>query len=378
MMMIRDNRQMVLSRRAFLSAAAAPLAGCAMRSTKISTPISTPRLARVNVSEDRVIRVITGLRPYRPSGFVVRGEKAGEKVLIHNYGHGGAGITLSWGTARLAVDEGLKSGLRDCAVIGCGVVGLSTARLLQEAGLQPVIYTKDQPPNTTSNVAGGYWSPVTLYDDDRVTPEFRSQFVEAARFAHRRYQSFAGEDYGVHWRAIYRLGNEPYQPPGPGNPRSELPDFFRGKTLEGAENPFRVASAHREYSMLIEPAIYLNALRRDFFLADGKIQVREFASAAEIAQLPEKLIFNCTGLGARTLFNDAELSPVKGQLVFLVPQPEIDYCTLGPGDIYMFPRRDGILLGGSHGEGVWDLAPDETVTARILRENGELFGAMRS
>lgn len=243
--------------------------------------------------------------------------------------------------------------------------------------MQPVIYTKDQPPNMTSNIAGGYWSPVTLYDLDRITPEFRAQFVQAACFAHRRYQSFTGEDYGVHWRTIFRLGRQPYTPPSSRNPMSDIADLYTAKTLEREENPFAVASARREHSMIIEPAIYLNALRRDFLVAGGKMQIREFGTAADLAQVPERLIFNCTGLGARALFNDNELTPVKGQLVFLVPQPEIDYCTLGPGDIYMFPRRDGILLGGSHDEGVWDLTPDPATTARILRENIELFRAMR-
>lgn len=85
---------------------------------------------------------------------MVRGEKIGEKVVIHNYGHGGAGITLSWGTGQLAAEEGAKSGLRDCAVIGCGVIGLSTARILQQRGYRPVIYAKEMPPNTTSAVGG--------------------------------------------------------------------------------------------------------------------------------------------------------------------------------------------------------------------------------
>jgi glycine/D-amino acid oxidase-like deaminating enzyme len=67
----------------------------------------------VQVSSDRVIRTITGLRPFRPSGFVVRSEKRGDKTVIHNYGHVGAGITLSLGTAQLAVEEGAKSEARD-------------------------------------------------------------------------------------------------------------------------------------------------------------------------------------------------------------------------------------------------------------------------
>jgi glycine/D-amino acid oxidase-like deaminating enzyme len=93
--------------------------------------------------------------------------------------------------------------------------------------------------------------------------------------------------------------------------------------------------------------------------------------------LRENLIFNCTGLGARTLFNDAELMPIKGQLVFLLPQPEVDYCTAGPGGNYMFPRHDGILLGGSHERGVETTDNDAATTDRILRENAALFGAMR-
>ena len=61
-------------------------------------------LPPVRVAADREIRTIAGLRPYRPSGFVVRAERIGDLLVIHNYGHGGGGITLSWGTARLAVD----------------------------------------------------------------------------------------------------------------------------------------------------------------------------------------------------------------------------------------------------------------------------------
>lgn len=104
--------------------------------------------------------------------------------------------------------------------------------------------------------------------------------------------------------------------------------------------------------------------------------VREFPTAAALLTLPEKLIFNCTGLGARALFHDDEMTPIKGQLVFLLPQPEIDYMTIGPNGIYMFPRHDGILIGGSHDRGVWNTDPDPATTARILKENGELFAGM--
>jgi D-amino-acid oxidase len=56
----------------------------------------------------RVLRHLVGLRPTRPEVRVESDEVAGTP-LIHNYGHGGAGLTLSWGCA----DEVLAlSGLR--------------------------------------------------------------------------------------------------------------------------------------------------------------------------------------------------------------------------------------------------------------------------
>ena len=110
-----------MSRREMLAGSTMFLGGCAARA-RIAIPPARARLAPVNVSASRIIRTIVGLRPFRPSGFVVRAEKLDSKTVIHNYGHGGAGITLSWGTAQLAVEEAANIETRECAVIGCGVV----------------------------------------------------------------------------------------------------------------------------------------------------------------------------------------------------------------------------------------------------------------
>src|SRR5579871_170812 len=370
---------MQISRRRLLGASSLLLSGCATRRTPLAPITSSPRLARVKVAPERVIRTIVGLRPFRPSGFVVRGEKLGEKTVVHNYGHGGAGITLSWGTAQLAVDEGVKSHSRDCAVIGCGVVGLATARLLQQRGYSPVIYAREMPPSVTSNVAGGLWDPVTVYDNESVTPEFRRQFGEASRVAFRRYQSMTGDWYGVRWLPLYTLSRSGARADSAAeSPYAAVqPLYPEPRQLAPNEHPFDVPFAHRRYSMLIEPAIYLNALIRDYQLSGGRIVIREFPSREAILSLRESLIFNCTGLGAGKLFGDAEVTPIRGQLTFLLPQPEVDYMTVGPDNIYMFPRRDGILLGGSHERGDWNTEPDRATTEMILRDNGALFTGMR-
>src|SRR5438552_19084883 len=116
-------------------------AGCAARSKPIASAPRSPQrpLAPVNCSRERVIRTVAGLRPFRPSGFLVRTDTIERKTIIHNYGHGGAGITLSWGTAQLALEEAVRSGHTEFAVLGCGVIGLSTARLVQRRGVTVTI-----------------------------------------------------------------------------------------------------------------------------------------------------------------------------------------------------------------------------------------------
>src|SRR5688572_13861490 len=107
-MTMKENRR--LNRRKFLKVTGLTTAlGASVGFTNNGLEHKTPNasnytFARVNVSPSRVIRTVVGLRPYRPSGFVVRSERINNKTIIHNYGHGGAGITLSWGTAKLAVD----------------------------------------------------------------------------------------------------------------------------------------------------------------------------------------------------------------------------------------------------------------------------------
>jgi len=359
----------LFSRREFVRIAglgllSAAAGACAPKVTK--PPVRPYRyFPLVNVSEDRVIRQAVGLRPYRPSGFVVRRERIGTKDVIHNYGHGGGGLTLSWGTSHIAVKEAAPLGHRSCAVLGCGAVGLSAARLLQMEGYAVTIYAKDLPPNTTSNVAAGQWSPFTVFDEDMITPSFYQQFLRAARLSFGYYRNMIGGKYGVRVADNFYFGNDPVTLP---RVIRDLPEIYgKPRTLVPGEYPFDEPSCKTVKTMLIDTPVYLNAVMADFREAGGRIIVRDFRDAAELMSLPEPLIMNCTGLGSYFLFKDRELEPVKGQLTVLVPQPEIDYITLmRRGGLYMMPRSDGIMLGGSHQYGDWSLSPDPVVTERIF------------
>jgi glycine/D-amino acid oxidase-like deaminating enzyme len=128
--------------------------------------------------------------------------------------------------------------------------------------------------------------------------------------------------------------------------------------------------------MLIEPAIYLPSVLADFRIAGGQVIIRDFQDLNSVLQLKEPVIVNCTGLGAKALFGDEELIPIKGQLSFLVPQPELNYMYIGGGG-YMFPRRDGVLLGGTHERGVSTLEPEDTVISNMLDEHKRISDGMK-
>ena len=341
-------------------------------------PESACHLPPVRVSADREIRSVVGLRPFRPSGFRVAREQIGTTAVVHNYGHGGGGITLSWGTSKLAADLGLPGHVGPVAVLGSGAVGLATARLAQEAGYAVTIYTKALPPETTSNIAGGQWFPASVYDPDRtLTPEFTAQFVAAARYAYRRYQIMTEARYGIRWMRNYSIANQPWGAPVDGGQFALIKDLLPEiRDLGPREHPFGSTRFVRQFdSLIVEPPMYLPSVLTDVRVAGGRVVVLELRSLEEVQALDERLVFNCTGLGARALFNDAELTPVRGQLTFLLPQPEVTYATLYE-NTYMFSRRDGVLLGGTHQTGDWNLQPDLATRAAILAKQADLFKGM--
>lgn len=191
--------------------------------------------------------------------------------------------------------------------------------------------------------------------------------------SNKAFQLLAGTEYGVRWIDTFELfRNE-------NSLTRELPggnDLYPQKESHRDPDRYFGFPFVRQYStMLIEPQTYLNALLRDFYIAGGKVVVKEFRNREELARLPESIIFNCTGLGARALFGDEELIPVRGQLEVLIPQPEIDYCYLSSG--YMFPRHDGIILGGTFDHNNWSLLPDPETTTGLLALHAEIMKGLK-
>jgi glycine/D-amino acid oxidase-like deaminating enzyme len=322
---------------------------------------------------------------------VLRAETFDAKTVVHDYGHGGAGMSLGWGTGAMAADLALAHPARRAAVLGCGGVGLTAARQLQRRGFDVTIYARSVPPDTTSNMSLAGFTPTSgLVAADRRTPAWDAQFRQAAEMSYRQLQLLVGRDYGVSWISSYNATDDPNPPQGGGDTGDLLPDHLRtGRDREvfgPGEHPFPTRFAVRSSNLAIEPSVYLDALMRDVLQFGGRIVIRTFDTPRDLMSLPESLIVNCTGLGSRALFHDDELVPVKGQLTVLVPQPEVTYraSSRGPdpnappgSGVGMSPRRDGIVIGNLMERGNWSLEPNEDVRQRVVEAAIRFFDAMQ-
>lgn len=381
-----------------LTALAGLTTGCAARRNAAATPPpATPPQTRApinlmapRISWERVIRTTVGLRPHRDSGFVLKPEKFDTKTVIHDYGFGGAGMSLAWGCGAMAADIALEHGERRAAVLGCGSPGLTAARQLQRRGFEVTIYTLTVPPDTTSNMSYAGFTPTAgLVSTERRTPAWDAQFRQAAEISYRQLQLLAGAPgYGVYWIDSYNATDDPNATSGGGGTGDDLlPDHLqtgRDRDVLGpGEHPFPTKYAVRTSALAIEPSIYLETLVRDFVLFGGKIVIRKFDTPRDVMSLPESIIVNCTGLGSKTLFNDDELVPIKGQLTVCIPQPEVNYRASGrlPNSAVaasINPRSDGIIVGNLAERGNWSLEPDEKVRQDNVEAAIRFFGAMRA
>jgi glycine/D-amino acid oxidase-like deaminating enzyme len=315
-------------------------------------------------------------------------ERLGRKTIVHNYGHGGSGWSLSWGSATLAVRQVLTTRVNEIAVIGAGVIGLTSAIMAQRAGLKVRIYAKDRWPDTRSTFATGTWSPNSRYcTTEGVTPEIAQQWEEMARISFRMYQNLLGlPGDPIEWRDGYYLAdsfrsNHPADEPEYPDLEERIRDLTaRGKLLDPGTHPFPTQIARRFTTMVYNLSAYSRMLMADFLAAGGIFEAREFEKPGDIAKLREKTVIHCTGYGARALFGDESITPVRGQLMRLIPQPEVNYALQYEDKFYMSPRRDGILLQttapGDFGNA--DIAPDRAAAERTVQSLADLNDRIRA
>ena len=410
-----------MNRRRFLQGSGAlaslgvlGLAGCAPpKSSSVAAVVTAPPLplydeytplVPIRAHTDRIFRITVCLRPFRAAGPRRDVEKVGDKTVVHNYGHGGSGWSLSWGSATVATKSAMAAaeGSPEIAVLGAGAIGLTSATMLQRAGAKVTIYAKERAPFTRSSRATGSWTPdsrVALAS--AVSPTFAAEWEEMARASFFMYQSYYGmPGTPVEWTDRWSLSDTQRVTPTPGaavdpNIRTDRPapqhDFIhlnsriadltpRSIDMPPGSTPFPTPYVTRSSSMTFNVADYSRQLLTDFLIYGGKIETREFHSPQELTQLSQKVIVNCPGYGGRALWGDESIVPVRGQIAWLIPQEGAQYGLNYKG-LSMLSRRDGIVMQYSKGgedEGWNDTneAPDRAYAEEGINVLAEMYSRM--
>lgn len=243
-------------------------------------------------------------------------------------------------------------------IIGCGVSGLTTGIRLLENNFRVKILAYSLPPNTTSDIAAAYWSPFRVYPEGRVLKWGRYSLVEFMKLSEIHgtgvsiIQLFELYDHHVEdlwWKNavnVYRRAMQEELPPG----------FFDGYFVDVP---------------LIETPIYMKYLLRRFSELGGIINNLEerIQSIREVYTI-NRLIINCSGLGAFDLCGDKEVYPIRGQII-RVSNPGIRRCyhheSSNKKVTYIVPRSMDCILGGTAEENNWDTDVDQDTVNEILK-----------
>lgn len=241
-------------------------------------------------------------------------------------------------------------------VVGAGVVGLTCAVRLLEAGHRVDVVARDLPLETTSVVAAALWSPYVAE---------QAHVLRWSRRAYDVYAALAADDgTGVALREgteVFREESPPpwwYEalPPGVGPDRETRlpPGFAAGWTMR---------------CPVIEMPVYLRWLVARVADLGGTV------TRMNLSSLPTDsgaLVVNASGIGAKHLAADPTVGPVRGQ-VMLVEQVGLERWVLdSDAPTYVIPRSRDVVVGGTHEAGEWSRTVEPATAASILERAAAL------
>jgi len=254
----------------------------------------------------------------------------------------------------------------DVVVVGAGVVGLTTAISLAEAGVGTRVVAAEPPSKVTSVAAGAIWGPVTCGPAERCYEWSRTGLDVLTALA-------AEPSAGVRPLRGRELAAVIASPPAWTDLLSDL------RLLDADELPDGFVSGWSYTAPAINMPVYLEYLLNRYANLGGTV---DYAAVSSLAEVAAPVVVNCTGIGARALAGDDSLVPIRGQVV-VVENPGIEefYIDHGtPGDVdyvYAFPHSDVVVLGGTAHKGAFDLPPRPEISARIIRDCADVLPALR-
>ena len=249
----------------------------------------------------------------------------------------------------------IKTHPKKVAVIGCGIIGLTTAAVALENGHTVAIYSDKPSAQTTSAKAAASFKPHATHWNDLAADIFVRSWHDFERLSQAEDSVKTGVRLHTHWEASSTpMTLAPYHALIPGGVEQHIAPQVPGGHGFGLK--------YRTF--FIDMSQYLPYLEERVKRAGAHITImpQKFAKMSELEELPADIIFNCTGLGAGELVGDTSVRPIKGQAAITGPIQDLDYSISANG-FYVYPRKNDTVLGGT---AEWDV-DDERVDSGALQ-----------
>ncbi|KRE95170.1 amino acid oxidase [Nocardioides sp. Soil774] len=240
------------------------------------------------------------------------------------------------------------SARRRVIVVGAGVVGLTSAVRLLEAGHRVDVVARDLPLETTSAVAAALWYPYLALPHDCVT-------------------AWAATSYGVFEELSRTEGTGVRMLTGTEVLRAPTPDPWWRSAVPSLDRETALPSGYADGWTFVSPVVDMPVHLR--WLAGRVAELGGTLTRMNLSALPDDgtLVVDATGLGARHFGADLTVVPVRGQVV-VVEQVGLDRWTLdSAGPTYVVPRRHEVVVGGTEEQGEWSRTPDPATAEDVLR-----------
>ncbi|HEY6975295.1 MAG TPA: FAD-dependent oxidoreductase [Chitinophagaceae bacterium] len=256
---------------------------------------------------------------------------------------------------------------KSIAIIGAGISGMSTACLLIGKGYGITIYAKAFTPNITSNRAAAFWFPYHIRNDRRG--------IRWCQTSYEYYEKLAAQkEAGISMHQLIKVLRK-----GVNEEEPIWVDFMpKGSYRIMHVNELKpgIAKGYDIIVPLIETQIFLPYLQNQLRHNEVRFIEKEIANFDEISN-DHDLVINCSALGARKLCNDDKVIPVRGQVGLLSPRNQLPIYLDNEKPLYIVPRKDAIIVGGTYEERIEAETTEPSTIERILNNAYKVFPELK-
>ena len=257
------------------------------------------------------------------------------------------------------------------SILGAGISGLSTALTLLKAGFEVEVMAHQISPDTTSDLAAALWFPYEVKPKELAAKWGQQSF--------KTYQSYLEDSKSGVRMVRFRIYYDAPQDVSWIN--DAIPD---GHLMPIAKEnlPKGYLFGYSVLVPFIDTSKFMPMLKNRILEMGGKIQKIEKIKSQDhwLSLCSSPILVNCTGLGAKEIFKDEELYPIRGQIV-RASKPDIDDCFVAIQEssdclTHVFPRSDDCILGGTSQVGNENEEIDELTAKQIMTRSLELEPAV--